>query len=333
MLTTHPYNFNALCHRMASLWQPCMGMAVEELGNRLLLFHFYHNLYLRWVLDNGTWLFDRHLLVLRELSTGMDPTTTPMHLADFWLQIHKLAPNFFTETVIRGLGNFVAKFVCYDVERNVYRSSSSYLRVQVTLDTTKPLPRGKKIGHPGQPSFMCEFKNEKLPLFCFICDRMGHIDRLCSIQFQNEGIKPPRLWSDAIRAVPNGAKTLGGEAWLVNTVTTSDTETAITTVQPHPQQLLPPNLQVFQHNYAAHLYSPAPNNEADTRLQELEPEALALQEEERKRRRTAHIHPCDAEMTEVEHNVESPPKLLNGIQGRQKKLAPASLQDRFCPSE
>ncbi|CAN0918004.1 hypothetical protein LINGRAHAP2_LOCUS30612 [Linum grandiflorum] len=191
MLITRPYNFNALRHRMASLWQPCMGMAVEELGNRLLLFRFYHNLDLRWVLDNGPWLFDRHLLVLRELSTGMDPTTTPMHLADFWLQIHKLTPSFFTETVGRGLGNFVGKFVRYDVERNVYRSPSSYLRVRVTLDL----------------------------------------------------------------------------------------------------------------------------------------------QEERKRRRTAHEHAGDEEMTEVEQNAESPPKLLKGIQGRQKNLAPADLQDRFCPSE
>ncbi|CAN0872061.1 hypothetical protein LINGRAHAP2_LOCUS10020 [Linum grandiflorum] len=271
---------------MASLWQPCMGMAVEELGNLLLLFRFYHNLNLRWVLDNGPWLFDRYLLVFRELNLGIDPTTTPMHLADFWLQIHKLKPSFFTETVGRGLGNFVGTFVRYDEEQNVYRSSSSYLRVRVTLDTTKPLPSGKKICHPGEPSFMCEFRYEKLPLFFFICGRMGHIDRLCNIRFQNGGVEPPRLWSDAIRAVPTDKKLLGGEAWLVETVTTGDAGTSVTTVQTHPQQPLLPNLQVFQHNYAAYLFSPAPNNDAVTRLQELETETLALQEERKRRRET-----------------------------------------------
>ncbi|CAN0915575.1 hypothetical protein LINGRAHAP2_LOCUS29211 [Linum grandiflorum] len=240
-----------------------------------------------------------------------------MHLADFWLQIHKLTPSFFTENVGRGLGNFVDKFVRYDVERNVYRSTSSYLRVRVTLDTTKPLPRGKKIGYPGQPGFMCEFRYEKLPLFCFICGRMGHIDRLCSIRFQNGGVEPPRLWSDTIRAVPNGPKPLGGEAWLVDTVTTGDADIATTTMQPRPHQPLPPNLQVFWHNYAAHPFSPATDQDDVTRLKELETETLALQEE-RKRRRMAHEHACDEEMTEVEHNAESPPKLLKGIQGRQK---------------
>ncbi|CAN0917286.1 hypothetical protein LINGRAHAP2_LOCUS30199 [Linum grandiflorum] len=165
-------------------------------------------------------------MVLWKLSSGMDPTTTPMHLADFWLHIHKLTSSFFTEIVGRGLGNFVCTFVRYDDERNVYRSNSLYLQVRITLDITKPLPCGKKIVHPRQPSFMCEFRNH------------GH----------------------------HGAIT--------------------------PQQLLPPNLQVFQHNYAAHVFSPAPNNDVVTRLDKLETETLALQEE-RKRPRMAHIRPGD----------------------------------------
>ncbi|CAN0890904.1 hypothetical protein LINGRAHAP2_LOCUS16698 [Linum grandiflorum] len=101
-------------------------------------------------------------------------------------------------------------------------------------------------------------------------------------------------------------------------------------MQPRPQQLLPPTLQVFQHNYAAHLFSPAPDKYDVTRLKELETETLALQEE-RKRRRTAHDHAGDEEMIEVEHNTESPPKLIKSIQRRQKNLVPTDLQVRFCP--
>ncbi|CAN0914830.1 hypothetical protein LINGRAHAP2_LOCUS28770 [Linum grandiflorum] len=93
-----------------------MGIAIEELGNRLLLFRFYHNLDLRRVLDNRPWIFDRYLLVLQELSSGIDPTTILIHLADFWLQIHKLTPSFFTKTVGRGLGNFVGTFLRYGEE-------------------------------------------------------------------------------------------------------------------------------------------------------------------------------------------------------------------------
>ncbi|CAN0908431.1 hypothetical protein LINGRAHAP2_LOCUS25282 [Linum grandiflorum] len=46
------------------------------------------------------------------------------------------------------------------------------------------------------------------------------------------GSGTPRLWSDAIRVVPKGGKSLGGEAWLVETMTTCDDETATIKCQP-----------------------------------------------------------------------------------------------------
>ncbi|CAN0838717.1 hypothetical protein LINGRAHAP2_LOCUS2311, partial [Linum grandiflorum] len=70
----------------------------------------------------------------------------------------------------------------------------SFLCMCVKLDTTKPLKRAKKIGHPEKPSFMCQFKYEKLLIICFICGCMDHIDRLCIILFQNSDVEPKCLW-------------------------------------------------------------------------------------------------------------------------------------------
>ncbi|CAN0928219.1 hypothetical protein LINGRAHAP2_LOCUS36345 [Linum grandiflorum] len=38
---------------MAIVWEPGMGMKAEELGQNLLLFRFFSELDLRWVVDNG----------------------------------------------------------------------------------------------------------------------------------------------------------------------------------------------------------------------------------------------------------------------------------------
>ncbi|CAN1792324.1 hypothetical protein LINPERHAP1_LOCUS19633 [Linum perenne] len=40
-------------HRLAEIWRPVKGMSVRDLGNKLILFWFYHVLDLRWVIDNG----------------------------------------------------------------------------------------------------------------------------------------------------------------------------------------------------------------------------------------------------------------------------------------
>ncbi|CAN0928220.1 hypothetical protein LINGRAHAP2_LOCUS36345 [Linum grandiflorum] len=53
LLTTRPYNFQTLKHGMAIVWEPGMGMKAEELGQNLLLFRFFSELDLRWVVDNG----------------------------------------------------------------------------------------------------------------------------------------------------------------------------------------------------------------------------------------------------------------------------------------
>ncbi|CAN0837172.1 hypothetical protein LINGRAHAP2_LOCUS1722 [Linum grandiflorum] len=109
LLTTRPYNFQTLKHKMEIVWEPDMGMQAEEIGQNLMLFHFFSDLDLRWVIDNGPWQFECYLLVLHELKPGEDPTTVPQHLADFWVQVHNLQPSFFQEQVERGLGEFIGQ--------------------------------------------------------------------------------------------------------------------------------------------------------------------------------------------------------------------------------
>ncbi|CAN1227749.1 hypothetical protein LINGRAPRIM_LOCUS1217 [Linum grandiflorum] len=306
LLTTRPYNFQKLKHRMAIVWEPGMWMKAEELGQNLLLFRFYSELDLRWVIDNGPWHFERFLLVLHELKTGEDPTMIPLHHADSWVQIHNLQPSFFRESVGRGLGDFIGKYVSYDTERNVYKNKDSFIRIRVTLDTTKPLKRTKKVSHPGTIPIISKFS------------RMGHADRLCSVRFQNPAVEPERLWDDSIRAIPR-KKTLGGEKWLIEDEPSED-----------PQN--PPNLRVFQHNYAAHGRIKMVPDETEASSQNAENMELVVMDE-RKRRRTAAQHMTDTEPMVVDINETSPPKMLKTLQEKPKNLAKADLLDRYCQGE
>ncbi|CAN1792325.1 hypothetical protein LINPERHAP1_LOCUS19633 [Linum perenne] len=53
LLTDRSFNFEMMKHRLAEIWRPVKGMSVRDLGNKLILFWFYHVLDLRWVIDNG----------------------------------------------------------------------------------------------------------------------------------------------------------------------------------------------------------------------------------------------------------------------------------------
>ncbi|CAN1752399.1 hypothetical protein LINPERHAP1_LOCUS4718 [Linum perenne] len=90
------------------------------------------------------------------------------------------------------------------------------MRIRVMIDVTRTLKRGKKLRNPGQPWIMCKFKYERLPLFCYICGRISHLDRLCEIRFANPDVDPPRLWDASLRAPPRRNPNLGGERWLID---------------------------------------------------------------------------------------------------------------------
>ncbi|CAN1790281.1 hypothetical protein LINPERHAP1_LOCUS18765 [Linum perenne] len=59
-----------------------------------------------------------------------------------------------------------------------------FIRLRVTIDIRQPLKREKKPRVAGGEWVMARFKYERLPTFCFIYGRIGHIDRQCEIRYR-----------------------------------------------------------------------------------------------------------------------------------------------------
>ncbi|CAN1780107.1 Uncharacterized protein At4g02000 [Linum perenne] len=213
LLTNKQYNFPAFQSRMASLWQPGRRVAIEELGNKLVLFRFNHIVDLRRVMELGPWSFDSSLLVLKEVQPGETPYTVDLTRVDFWVQVCDLPATMYTEKVGTALGNFVGRFVEYD-ESNLVPFDREYMRLRVSLDISKPLKREKKVRVEGGKCITCTFRYERLPNFCYICGKIGHIDRYCEVLFQVPEEEIVRVWDERLRAPPRRARRLAGEEWL-----------------------------------------------------------------------------------------------------------------------
>ncbi|CAN0845772.1 hypothetical protein LINGRAHAP2_LOCUS4197 [Linum grandiflorum] len=125
---------------------------------------------------------------------------------------------------------------------------------------------------------------------------------------------------------------VGGEKWLVEDELPTQQQGTLNNPNFAVTSALPPNLQVFQHNYAAHLLNKGtPLRNAATVQAEEEAELTIL--EERKRRRTRVQRQDEDVTTAMEDAEESPTKLMKEFQGHPKNLAPAGLQDRYCQEE
>ncbi|KAL0292084.1 UNVERIFIED_CONTAM: hypothetical protein Scaly_2605700 [Sesamum calycinum] len=64
------------------------------------------------------------------------------------------------------------------------------MRLRVAIDVTKPLPRVLKIRTVLGDEHTVTFTYERLPNFCYLCGKLGHISKWCDSRFQSEFVDP-----------------------------------------------------------------------------------------------------------------------------------------------
>ncbi|MFQ6658913.1 hypothetical protein Gotur_027997, partial [Gossypium turneri] len=82
-------------------------------------------------------------LVFHQLEKGEDPTKVPLIFVNFWVQVHELPVRCFSKTIARQLGDFIEKFLEYDL-KSINRGVRNLFRNIVQLDVRKLLKRKKK---------------------------------------------------------------------------------------------------------------------------------------------------------------------------------------------
>ena len=64
-----------------------------------------------------------------------------------------------------------------------------FLRVRLSLDFTKPIPRGRLVTFHAVGQLWISFKYERLPWICFHCGVIGHLERDCDAPARSSGGK------------------------------------------------------------------------------------------------------------------------------------------------
>ncbi|KHN15563.1 hypothetical protein glysoja_043227, partial [Glycine soja] len=138
---------------MTLVWRPKCGVEITEVKYGIFLFRFFFHLVVQRILKGRPWSFDKHLLILGVIKEGANPTTIPLFLVPFWIQMHNLPLGFMSQEVGQSIGNYIGTFLEYD-EKN----SSNLLR--------------------GEPTEVF-FNYERLGSFCYSCGIMSHVDEFC----------------------------------------------------------------------------------------------------------------------------------------------------------
>ena len=122
---------------------------------------------MNYVLDNGPWTFNQHILLLRRLGETYEVERVPLNQISIWVQLHNLPVGFHSVKILQNIGNYVGTFLVAD-DTNFTGTRKPFLRIRVEMDVELPLKRQMKIKSPDNDWLWIEFRYEKLPTFCFI---------------------------------------------------------------------------------------------------------------------------------------------------------------------
>ncbi|KAL8167341.1 hypothetical protein V2J09_008840 [Rumex salicifolius] len=175
LLTSRLFNSFALKATMKGAWRTHKGFIFREIQNNCFVFHFVDRGDKDRVLKGGPWLFNKSLLVLRELGDE-HPSKMTFDKSEFWVRIYDLPISMMNLNMTKKLGASLGEVSEID-EPNLVMCGR-FIRIRVVVDLKKLLRRGIMVAC-GTRKIWAEVKYERLSNFCYTCGVLGQVDLDC----------------------------------------------------------------------------------------------------------------------------------------------------------
>lgn len=90
------------------------------------------------------WFFNKHLIIFHYLIKREDHVQVLLDYTTFWVQIHNLSLGLMSEGLARQFGNFIGRFIEYDVALTT-KGVRKFMRIKICLGVRLPLKRKKRL--------------------------------------------------------------------------------------------------------------------------------------------------------------------------------------------
>jgi len=167
-----PFNARVMKSVLKNIWKLAQGVVIRDLDSNLFVFQFLSEADINFVLNEGPWAFDGHLLLVKEWSGIEQPSEIAFRAARFWVKVYDVPGIRQTKAFAEFLGAQIGTFV--DCEDNIIFGADRSLCFRADIEVAKPLRREVNVLLAGKPTWI-QIKNVKLPDFCYGCGRLGHL--------------------------------------------------------------------------------------------------------------------------------------------------------------
>ena len=215
--TTKLIDFRAAKNHLLSAWKMGgNGVKITDFGDGLFRFNFSMEGQLKWVINNGPWSFDNHILLLRRWEKGMTAFSVNFQTVPMWVQVWGLPFDLINKEVGIDIGQGIGRVIEVDWKA-IASDQARFLRVRVDVPLDKPIRRGAPVLSPEGDKVRVAFQYERLCGLCFHCGLLGHEAKACKTTKLKVGEESPYgKWLRATEDVvedgnPNGHGIDGAE--------------------------------------------------------------------------------------------------------------------------
>jgi hypothetical protein len=168
------------------LWRTEKGFRLKDMGDNVVTIYFADEADLERVIANGPWSYDKYFIIFQRTEEEIPITALTFDTIDLWVQIHGLPPRHLNAGIGRQIGSTLGKIIP-TVDSEDEASWGDFVRVHVSVNISRPLCRGRKVGLGGGKEVLVSFQYEKLANFCYWCGFITHSDKDCSVWLRSKG--------------------------------------------------------------------------------------------------------------------------------------------------
>jgi len=196
-LLGHLYTSNSFNHRVMkvvfkNVWKSSKVL-VPDLDSNLFAFQFFSVADKEFALNEGPWVFNGCILLLKQM-TGLEvPSLVEFLKARFWFKAYDVPGKKHTVSFARLLASNIGEFISWNEATMLEIDKALCFRVDINI--SKPLGRGVYIKIVGNQLWI-KFRYVKPPDFCYNCGKLGPVLATCNlapVAYENDNFQH-RVW-------------------------------------------------------------------------------------------------------------------------------------------
>jgi hypothetical protein len=195
ILSEKPISKQILQNTLMGIWCNPLGFQITELEGNMFHMLMDKEVDIQRALNGNLWIIRNVWFLVHAWNRNTNVSTLNFNQVPLWIQIWGLPLHCKSISMGQQLGAQIGTVL--DTGLYDYPGKARIIKVKVLWDINNPIIAGMHIGNDQDGITWLDFRYENLPMFCFYCGLVGHVEDTCEAKpkdIMEETINPRGAW-------------------------------------------------------------------------------------------------------------------------------------------